>query len=91
MTAQRHGRKGRPWRRIRAEVLARDPFCTIRGPKCTGLSTTVDHIVPLSVRPDLAHDLNNLRGSCAADNCAGGARLTNAKRKPTVQVTRLRW
>ncbi|SEP02872.1 HNH endonuclease [Trujillonella endophytica] len=91
MTAKHHGRHGRPWRRIRAEVLARDPYCTIRGPKCTGWSTTVDHIIPLSVRPDLAHDLTNLRGTCAADNYAGGARITNAKKRTAGRVTRLTW
>lgn len=92
MTAQHHGRKGRPWRRLRAQVLARDPHCTIRGPKCKGYSTTVDHIIPLILRPDLAHDLSNLRGACQACNCAGGARVGNARRAAAAQrVTRLRW
>lgn len=81
MTATTHGRSGRPWRRIRAAVLQRDPWCTIRGPRCTGVSTHVDHVIPLSTRPDLAHELGNLRGACAACNLAGGARITNAKRR----------
>lgn len=76
-----HGRHGRPWQRIRQQVLKRDPYCKIRGPKCTGISTTVDHIVPLSIAPHRAHDLTNLRGACTACNCSGGARLTNAKRR----------
>ncbi len=84
-----HGRSGRPWRRIREQVLRRDPYCTIRGPKCTGISTTVDHIIPLSVRPDLAHEMTNLRGACAADNYAGGARITNAIKSRV--VTRYQW
>lgn len=84
-----HGRAGRPWRRLRAQVLQRDPACRIRGPKCKGYSTTVDHIIPLSLRPDLAHDPNNLRGACTACNYAGGAAMTNARR--SVGATRLRW
>lgn len=71
-------------RRIREQVLARDPYCTIRGPKCKRVSTTVDHIVPLSVAPHLAHDLANLRGACSACNYAGGARITNGQRSGRV-------
>ena len=76
MTALWHGRKGRPWRRLREMVLARDPVCTIcwRRP-----ATTVDHVVPLSVRPDLAHVVSNLRGACASCNAAGGAALINGR------------
>lgn len=80
MSAKSHGRAGRPWRRIRDAVLTRDPYCMIRGPRCTGISTTVDHSVPLSVRPDLAHVPSNLRGACEACNYAGGARITNARK-----------
>jgi 5-methylcytosine-specific restriction endonuclease McrA len=79
MSAANHGRHGRPWRRIRALILKRDPYCTIRGPKCKHYSTTVDHIIPLSVRPDLAHEMTNLRGACGPCNYAGGARITNAR------------
>lgn len=80
MTAEHHGRRGRPWRRIRQEVLTRDPWCMIAGPGCTGRSTTADHIVPLCDRPDLAHDMSNLRGACFHCNSAGGARITNSRR-----------
>ena len=55
----------------------------IRGPKCKGVSTTVDHIVPISVAPELAHERTNLRGACYACNYAGGARITNRRRLPT--------
>jgi len=80
VTAATHGRSGRPWRRIREQVLRRDPYCTVRGPRCTGISTTADHRIPLSVRPELAHDLDNLRGACGPCNYAGGARITNRRR-----------
>ena len=80
MSAQHHGRQGRPWRRMRIQILRRDPCCTIRGPKCTGISTTVDHVIPLSTRPDLAHDPANLRGACGPCNFAGGARISDQTR-----------
>jgi 5-methylcytosine-specific restriction endonuclease McrA len=80
MTAKTHGRSGRPWRTLREQVLAEQPYCEIRGPKCRGVATTVDHIVPLSVDPLLAHVRSNLRSSCTSCNYAGGARMTNAKR-----------
>ena len=88
-TAQTHGRAGRPWRRLREQILRRDPYCTIRGPKCKRISTTVDHIIPLSIRPDLAHEPTNLRGACGPCNYAGGARIANATK---IRVrTRRRW
>lgn len=80
MTPTSHGRSGRPWRRLREQVLREEPWCQIRGPKCTGTSTTVDHAVPLSVAPHLAHVRSNLRGACAACNYRGGARITNGYR-----------
>lgn len=90
MTVTTHGRSGRPWRRLREQVLRRDPYCTIRGPKCTRISTTVDHVLPLSLRPDLAHDPANLRGACGPCNFGGGRRAARAKRR-TIGVTQLRW
>ncbi len=75
--AKTHGRSGRPWRRLRAQVLREEPMCQIRGPKCKGLSTTVDHVLPLSTHPELAHVRTNLRGACTACNYRGGAKITN--------------
>ncbi len=56
----------RQYRKLRLKVLAEEPLCMIRGPKCTRISTTADHIKPraqggLSVR-------SNLRGACWACN-----------------------
>lgn len=70
--ATTHGRKGRPWRRLREQVLTEEPVCYLchRAP-----STEVDHVVPLSVRPDLAHHRPNLRGACARCNGSKGARF----------------
>lgn len=91
MSAKSHGRSGRPWRRLQAQILTRDPWCTIRGPKCTGRSTTVDHIIPLSIAPHLAHDPSNLRGACGPCNYRGGALLTNSKRRRVPVFVRPRW
>jgi 5-methylcytosine-specific restriction endonuclease McrA len=69
-------RGGRPWRRLRAQVLAGDPWCAIcrRRP-----ATTVDHIVPVS-RGGAELDPQNCRPACGPCNYAGGARITNAGR-----------
>jgi 5-methylcytosine-specific restriction endonuclease McrA len=90
--AATHGRSGRPWRRLREQVLREEPYCAIRGPRCRLYSTTVDHIVPLSVAPELAHVRSNLRGACGACNYAGGARITNRRAvSRLVMFSRLEW
>lgn len=50
----------REWRRLRAQVLARDPGCTTRG--CNAASVVADHIVPRAKGG--ADALHNLRGLC---------------------------
>jgi hypothetical protein len=79
VSAKSHGRAGRPWRRLRLQVLERDRDCQVRGPRCTGLATTVDHIVPLSLAPHLAHEMSNLRGACGPCNYGAGARMNNGR------------
>ena len=57
------------WRRVRRQVLERDGHqCRIRGPKCRGTATDVDHVVPV---PDggATYDPNNLRAACHTCNC----------------------
>lgn len=54
------------WRRVRAMVLKAEPLC--RDCAARGLTTPgaqVDHIAPLTDRPDLAYDLTNLQPLCA--------------------------
>jgi hypothetical protein len=77
VTPQR--RAGRRWRTLRASILASQPTCAIRGPKCTGYATTVDHVVPIALGGD-EFDPNNLRPACAACNYGLGAKLTNKRR-----------
>jgi 5-methylcytosine-specific restriction endonuclease McrA len=67
-------RQTRAWRRLRDQVIAEEPTCRLGFPRiCTTVSTTADHVIPVTERPDLALTRSNLRGSCAACN---GARRT---------------
>jgi 5-methylcytosine-specific restriction endonuclease McrA len=61
---------GPEWQAIRRRVLARDGhLCQIRGPKCRGTATHVDHIVSVSQGgPRL--EMSNLRAACSACNVA---------------------
>lgn len=60
------------WRRFRALLMAkwqrwgRDQ-CEIRGPKCTGTMTQIDHIVPLS-KGGAKYDQGNCRPACEPCN-----------------------
>lgn len=57
------------WRNLRSQVIAEEPECRIGLPgTCTVISTTVDHIIPRSVRPDLMFVRSNLRGACLSCN-----------------------
>jgi 5-methylcytosine-specific restriction endonuclease McrA len=78
-TPSSHGRSGRPWRRLREQVLREEPWCTLCGRRP---STQVDHILPLSQYPELAHERTNLRGSCARCNARRGAAMTNGRAQP---------
>jgi 5-methylcytosine-specific restriction protein A len=53
--------------------------CQIRGPGCTGVATTVDHIIALTHGG--THQLGNLRAACLRCNSAGGGRISQAKRR----------
>jgi hypothetical protein len=77
------------YRRNRLAVLADHPACSIRGPLCTGVATTADHIVSVTRGGD--NSLTNLRPACGPCNSSRGdrdptsvtrnaARARNAKR-----------
>lgn len=60
------GRRAQAWS---AAVLARyGTVCHLRGPRCTYVATTGDHIIPRSVRLDLQYDVDNGRPACASCN-----------------------
>lgn len=75
-----HGRRGRPWRTLRARVLREEPTCYLCRVRP---SDEVDHVVPLSVAPERAHDRTNLRGVCAPCNQRKGDRLGPPRYRPT--------
>jgi hypothetical protein len=57
-----------PWRRVRALVLERDGHrCQIKGGKCLGLATEVDHINPVELGGSW-WDVDNLRAACKPCN-----------------------
>jgi 5-methylcytosine-specific restriction endonuclease McrA len=72
MPSPSDGRQSRAWRKIKAEVLAASRVCWLCGHDG---ADTVDHVVPLSLRPDLAHDRNNLRPAHRSCNSRKGAKL----------------
>ena len=58
----------RRWRRLRDQTVREEPYCRLRLPGCTLVSTTGDHIIPVNHRPDLKFDRRNTRGSCRSCN-----------------------
>jgi 5-methylcytosine-specific restriction endonuclease McrA len=66
-------RHTRAWRKLRDQVVAEEPTCRLRiADICTTVSTTADHIIPVTTRPDLALDRSNCRGACRPCNDARG-------------------
>lgn len=56
------------WQKLRLQVIQEEPVCRLRLSCCTVWSTTADHIIPVSHRPDLKYMRGNLRGSCQPCN-----------------------
>lgn len=77
----------RTWRRL--VLAASGGQCQIRGPRCTGLATEADHIVPVT-RGGAEHDPANGQGACHACHqaktnaeAAEGRRLAATRRPRT--------
>lgn len=70
-----HSSKGRPWRRTRQRILARDGYrCRVPDPHhCTIVATEVDHIVPRHLGG--TDDDRNLRAACSNGNQARNRRI----------------
>ena len=65
--------KTRAWRQLRDRVVREEPVCWLRFPGiCTGASTVGDHVIPKTIRPELAMTRTNLRGACDPCNRARG-------------------
>jgi len=73
-----HGRSGYKWRQLREIVLSTSDVCHLCGKNG---ATTVDHIIPLSIAPELAHDLANLRPAHLRCNSSRGNRPVTKTRQ----------
>lgn len=86
------GRKGRTatdwaWRKLSARLRKLSSFCE----RCLAATDlTVDHIIPLSERPDLAHEELNCRVLCRRCNAERGNRVTEAERGQVLDAIRAR-
>ena len=72
------------WPALRARKLAADPLCQIQTHCGKGIgqddpvaATEVDHIIPISERPDLRLAWSNLQSACKPCNAAKGGRYQN--------------
>jgi 5-methylcytosine-specific restriction endonuclease McrA len=70
--AKSDGRAGHKWRQIRLQVLAANNTCWLCG--LPG-ADSVDHIIPLSLAPELAHELSNLKPAHRKCNSSKGAKV----------------
>jgi 5-methylcytosine-specific restriction endonuclease McrA len=61
-------RSTRAWRRLVAQVIREEPRCWLQLDGCTHASTTGDHVIPVTERPDLALIRANVHGACASCN-----------------------
>jgi 5-methylcytosine-specific restriction endonuclease McrA len=87
MVSKSTGRSTRPARRNRAEILAESDVCIICGHRG---ADSVDHIIPMDLRPDLAEDKDNL-GPAHHEPCPTCARRCNNEKgvRPLSEVTGL--
>jgi 5-methylcytosine-specific restriction endonuclease McrA len=70
------------YKRNRLLAIKREPLCHWRMPGCTLMSTTADHLIPVSRGG--GHELENLVGACSSCNQSrGGAegRATMKRRR----------
>ncbi|WP_457160644.1 HNH endonuclease signature motif containing protein [Mycobacteroides abscessus] len=65
------------WRQLSKRLRKESPFCETCG--STG-RLTVDHIIPVSEVPELAHEIANLRVLCHSCNSCRGNRVTDIER-----------
>lgn len=56
------------WRQLAIRVIGEEPACWLQLDGCTQISTTGDHVVPVSQRPDLGLVRSNVHGACAPCN-----------------------
>ena len=79
MSSKYDGRSSVRWRKIRKQVLDANDICWLCGKPG---ADTVDHVLPLSVYPELAHDIGNLRPAHQRCNSSKGAGAPGAHQAP---------
>ena len=76
------------WQKLRLRVIEEEPVCRLQLSCCTRWSTTADHIIPVSHRPDLKYMRQNLRGSCQPCNMRRKNRPLSEVRAEDVMLRR---
>ena len=71
------GRQGRPWRRLAARVLNESDLCHWCG---HGGANAVDHLIPLSLAPELAMTRANLEPIHGVQRCPTCHRACNSEK-----------
>ena len=79
------GRSSHRWKQLRRQILASSDVCWLCGKPG---ADTVDHVLPLSQFPELAHDIGNLRPAHKSCNSSKGA--STGQSKPDMPRSR-RW
>lgn len=65
-------RSTQAWRKLAKQVATEEPTCWLRFEGCTIRSTTGDHVIPVTDRPDLALERANVHGACSSCNYKRG-------------------
>lgn len=64
-------RSTQAWRKLAKQAAREEPTCWLQFEGvCTRRSTTGDHVIPVTERPDLALVRSNVRGACSPCNYA---------------------
>jgi 5-methylcytosine-specific restriction endonuclease McrA len=68
---------------LRLEVLSRDGWrCQVRGERCQGMASVVDHIIPVRAGGPW-WDMGNLRAACRSCNTARAYEGFRARPNPS--------
>jgi 5-methylcytosine-specific restriction endonuclease McrA len=60
------------WRKLAKQAAREEPVCWLAFEGCTVKSTTGDHVIPVTVRPELALIRSNVHGACGPCNYKRG-------------------
>lgn len=83
-----HAGTDRRWRTLSNRLRKASPFCEIPG--CTSADLTTDHILPVSVFPELAYEELNCRVICRSHNGRRGSNYTDEEHKRVLDAIEAR-